>query len=261
MPVPYHDASALLASLDEDWRRHVETIGPCLLQPKPARDPYEALVRAIAYQQLHAKAGDAILGRLLALFTPGSFPRPEQILATDVAQLRSCGFSASKIATIQGIAQATLDAIVPDYTTARAMEDEALIERLISLRGVGRWTVEMLLIYSWSDQTSCRPMTLAYAKAIDGSRAWRNSLAASRWWRSAWPGALIGRWRRGICGGCPAARPCHRSSRASSLPQLIFSVHKLYLHRKSPVGASLLAKAVAWSPSIQLSRHKLSRLY
>lgn len=148
MPVPYHDASALLASLDEDWRRHVETIGPCLLQPKPARDPYEALVRAIAYQQLHAKAGDAILGRLLALFTPGSFPRPEQILATDVAQLRSCGFSAGKIATIQGIAQATLDAIVPDYATARAMEDEALIERLISLRGVGRWTVEMLLIYS-----------------------------------------------------------------------------------------------------------------
>lgn len=148
MPVPYHDASAWLANLDQDWRRHVEAIGPCLLQPKPARDPYEALVRAIAYQQLHAKAGDAILGRLLALFTPGSFPRPEQILATDFAQLRSCGFSAGKIATIQGIAQATLDGIVPDYATALAMDDEALIERLVSLRGVGRWTVEMLLIYS-----------------------------------------------------------------------------------------------------------------
>ncbi|SCW95285.1 DNA-3-methyladenine glycosylase [Pseudomonas sp. NFACC05-1] len=148
MPVPYHDASALLASLDEDWRRHVEAIGPCLLQPKPARDPYEALVRAIAYQQLHAKAGDAILGRLLALFPAQTFPHPRQILATDVAQLRGCGFSASKIATIQGIAQATLDGVVPDYATARAMEDEALIERLVSLRGVGRWTVEMLLIYS-----------------------------------------------------------------------------------------------------------------
>ncbi|WP_339478836.1 MULTISPECIES: DNA-3-methyladenine glycosylase family protein [unclassified Pseudomonas] len=148
MPAPYHDASALLASLDEDWQRHVEMIGPCLLQPKPARDPYEALVRAIAYQQLHAKAGDAILGRLLALFPTQTFPRPGQILATDVAQLRGCGFSASKIATIQGIAQATLDGIVPDYTTAWAMDDEVLIERLISLRGVGRWTVEMLLIYS-----------------------------------------------------------------------------------------------------------------
>ncbi|SFA88800.1 DNA-3-methyladenine glycosylase II [Pseudomonas sp. NFIX10] len=148
MPVPYHDASAFLANLDEDWRRHVVAIGPCLLQPKPARDPYEALVRAIAYQQLHAKAGDAILGRLLALFPAQTFPTPAQILATDIAQLRGCGFSASKIATIQGIAQAALDGVVPDFATARAMEDEALIERLVSLRGVGRWTVEMLLIYS-----------------------------------------------------------------------------------------------------------------
>ncbi|WP_335945784.1 DNA-3-methyladenine glycosylase [Pseudomonas sp. G166] len=148
MPVPYQAASTFLASLDEDWRRHVEATGPCLLQPKPARDPYEALVRAIAYQQLHAKAGDAILGRLLALFPAQTFPRPEQLLATDAAQIRGCGFSASKIATIQGIAQAALDGVVPDYATALAMEDEALIERLIALRGVGRWTVEMLLIYS-----------------------------------------------------------------------------------------------------------------
>ncbi|QHA83140.1 DNA-3-methyladenine glycosylase 2 family protein [Pseudomonas mediterranea] len=148
MPVPYHDASVFLASLDEDWRRHVETTGPCLLQPRPARDPYEVLVRAIAYQQLHAKAGDAIFGRLLALFPTQPFPRPEQILATDFEQLRGCGFSASKIATIQGIAQAALDGVVPDYPTALAMDDEALIERLVTLRGVGRWTVEMLLIYS-----------------------------------------------------------------------------------------------------------------
>ncbi|SEO09297.1 DNA-3-methyladenine glycosylase [Pseudomonas sp. NFACC39-1] len=148
MSVPYHDASTFLASLDEDWRRHVEMIGPCLLQPKPSRDPYEALVRAIAYQQLHAKAGDAILGRFLRLFPGATFPSPEQILATDTQQLRDCGFSASKIVTIQGIAQATLDAVVPDYVTALAMDDEALIERLITLRGIGRWTVEMLLIYS-----------------------------------------------------------------------------------------------------------------
>lgn len=148
MPVPYHDASVFLAGLDGDWRRHVEAIGPCLLQPKPAREPYEALVRAIAYQQLHAKAGDAILGRWLALFPTPGFPGPEQILATDVALMRGCGFSASKIATIRGIAQAALDGVVPDYATAQVMEDEALIQRLVTLRGVGRWTVEMLLIYS-----------------------------------------------------------------------------------------------------------------
>jgi DNA-3-methyladenine glycosylase II len=148
MNLPYHEASTFLANLDEDWRRHVESVGPCLLQPKPTREPYEALVRAIAYQQLHAKAGDAILGRLLALFAPAAFPDPRELLAIDGVLLRNCGFSASKIATLQSIAQATLDGVVPDYASARAMEDEALIERLVSLRGVGRWTVEMLLIYS-----------------------------------------------------------------------------------------------------------------
>lgn len=144
----FQAASDYLAALDDDWRRHISAVGPCLHQPHPARDPYESLVRAIAYQQLHAKAGDAIIGRLVGLFPGQSFPRPEQILASDFDALRSCGFSASKIATLQGIAQATLDGAVPDYATALAMDDEALIERLISLRGVGRWTVEMLLIYS-----------------------------------------------------------------------------------------------------------------
>jgi DNA-3-methyladenine glycosylase II len=142
MPDRYLPASEFLASIDDDWRRHIAAIGPCLHQPHSARDPYESLVRAIAYQQLHAKAGDAILGRLLALFASTAFPRPQQILATGFDQLRSCGFSASKIATIQGIAQATLDGVVPDYATALAMDDEALIERLITLRGVGRWTVD-----------------------------------------------------------------------------------------------------------------------
>lgn len=148
MPDLYQPASTFLASIDEDWQGHIAAIGPCLHQPHPTRDPYESLVRAIAYQQLHAKAGDAIVGRLRALFPLSTFPGPEQILATDFEHMRSCGFSASKIATIQGIAQATLNGVVPDYATALGMDDEALIERLITLRGVGRWTVEMLLIYS-----------------------------------------------------------------------------------------------------------------
>lgn len=148
MPDLYLPATEFLTAIDEDWARHVAAIGPCLHQPHPTRDPYESLVRAIAYQQLHAKAGDAILGRLLALFPAQAFPGPEQILATEFEQMRTCGFSARKIATLQGIAQATLDAVVPDYATALAMDEEALIERLTTLRGVGRWTVEMLLMYS-----------------------------------------------------------------------------------------------------------------
>ncbi|AKA24977.1 DNA-3-methyladenine glycosylase family protein [Pseudomonas chlororaphis] len=148
MPEPFFQARAFLAGLDADWARHVAAVGPCLHQAKPTREPYEALVRAIAYQQLHARAGDAILGRFLGLYGSGAFPSPAQILASDVEQLRACGFSASKIVTLRGIAEATLSGVVPDYATALAMDDEALIERLTRLRGIGRWTVEMLLIYS-----------------------------------------------------------------------------------------------------------------
>lgn len=144
----YRQAEQHLAALDPKWAAHVQAIGPCLHQPRPERDPYQALVRAIAYQQLHVKAGDAILGRFLALYPDCGFPDPEQVLATTPDQLRACGFSASKLATIQGIAKARQEGLVPDHEQAQALDDEQLIERLVSLRGVGRWTVEMLLIYT-----------------------------------------------------------------------------------------------------------------
>ena len=144
----YRQAETFLATLDDDWARHIAAIGPCRHAAKPAREPYEALMRAIAYQQLHAKAGDAILGRFLALYPAAAFPAPQQVLATDEAALRTCGFSGTKLATIRGIAQAALDGVVPTREQALSMPDEALIERLVTLRGVGRWTVEMLLIYT-----------------------------------------------------------------------------------------------------------------
>lgn len=78
MPDPLLEARAFLAGLDPDWARHVEAVGPCLHQAKPAREPCEALVRAIAYQQLHARAGDAILGRFLGLYGQGTFPSPNK---------------------------------------------------------------------------------------------------------------------------------------------------------------------------------------
>ncbi|MDF2489577.1 MAG: putative 3-methyladenine-DNA glycosylase [Pseudomonas sp.] len=144
----FDEATRFLAALDPDWDRHVAMVGPCLHRPTPGREPFEALVRAIAYQQLHPRAGDAILGRMLALFPEADFPTPAQLLASTPEALRACGFSANKLATIHGIAQARLDGVVPSREEALALSDEALIERLVSLRGVGRWTVEMLLIYS-----------------------------------------------------------------------------------------------------------------
>lgn len=144
----FRQAEQFLAALDPQWAAHIQAIGPCLHQPRPERDPYQALVRAIAYQQLHVKAGDAILGRFLALYPECDFPSPEQVLATTPEQLRACGFSANKLATIQGIAKARQQGLVPDHQLALTLDDEQLIERLVSLRGVGRWTVEMLLIYT-----------------------------------------------------------------------------------------------------------------
>lgn len=146
-PDAYRAATHYLASLDPDWARHIQATGPCLHRATPEREPYEALVRAIAYQQLHARAAEAILGRLLALFPGQPFPAPAQLLALSPEALRGCGFSASKLATLQGIAQASLQGIVPSRDEAQELSDDALIARLVTLRGVGRWTVEMLLIY------------------------------------------------------------------------------------------------------------------
>lgn len=146
-PDAYRAATHYLASLDPDWARHIQATGTCLHRATPEREPYEALVRAIAYQQLHARAAEAILGRLLALFPGQPFPAPAQLLALSPEALRGCGFSASKLATLQGIAQASLQGIVPSRDEAQELSDDALIARLVTLRGVGRWTVEMLLIY------------------------------------------------------------------------------------------------------------------
>lgn len=144
----YDDSVAFLSSHDDDWARLIELVGPCRHDPKAAREPYEALVRAIAYQQLTAKAGDAIIGRLKGLFDGRDFPTPEDLSAAEFDPLRACGFSGSKIATIKAIAQGTIDGLIPTRDVAVTMDDEALIERMVVIKGIGRWTVEMLLMYS-----------------------------------------------------------------------------------------------------------------
>jgi len=145
--LPHDTPEAFLARIDADWARHVARTGPCGHATKPAREPYEALIRAVAYQQLHVRAGDAILARLLALYG-GAFPTPAQLLDTDPALQRQCGYSARKIDTLRDIAAAAQDGTVPTLQEARGLADEALIERLVTLKGVGRWTVEMFLIYT-----------------------------------------------------------------------------------------------------------------
>lgn len=144
----YDDAVVFLRNLDSDWAGLIAHVGPCLHDPKAAREPYEALVRAIGYQQLTAKAGDAIIARLKALYPEAAFPTPGHILAADFDTLRACGFSAAKIATIKAIAQGALSGLIPPREVASTMNDEELIARIVTIKGIGRWTVEMLLMYS-----------------------------------------------------------------------------------------------------------------
>jgi len=126
----------------------IQRVGPPRLDVQRQRSPYEALVRAIAHQQLHGRAAQAILARFSALYPGCEFPEPAQVLATDDPVLRGCGFSGSKIAAIRDICVKTLDGTVPSRRASVRLSDDVLIERLTTIRGVGRWTVEMLLIFT-----------------------------------------------------------------------------------------------------------------
>lgn len=146
-PNPHKIATDFLANIDADWAQLIKTVGVCTFVPELEEAPYASLVSAIAYQQLHPKAGDAILARFLDLYAK-KFPTPAQILATEFDVLRACGFSGRKIETIYGIANAAQSGLVPDRSAAEKLSDEALIERLVTLKGIGRWTVEMFLMFT-----------------------------------------------------------------------------------------------------------------
>ena len=136
-----------LSRVDPVMKRLIRLLGPCTLEPRVGRSPFESLARAIAYQQLHDKAAESILKRFIALFPGRRFPRPEELLAIDTAAIRRAGFSRAKVAALRDLAAKALDGTVPSGRVVRALEDEAIIERLIAVRGIGRWTVEMLLIF------------------------------------------------------------------------------------------------------------------
>jgi DNA-3-methyladenine glycosylase II len=124
-------------------RRH----GPCGLAPH-GRSPYEALMRAIAHQQLNGRAAETILGRFVALFPNGRFPAPAVVLAARVTTIRRAGFSRAKVRALKDIARHALKGTVPTRRACHRLGDDEMIERLTEIHGVGRWTVEMLLIFT-----------------------------------------------------------------------------------------------------------------
>lgn len=115
---------------------------------KPARGvrPFDALAESIAYQQLSGKAAATIWGRVRALF-PGKHLDPHLVLKMPDRKLRAAGLSRSKVAGLKDLAAKTIDGTVPSARALAKLSDEEIIERLIAVRGIGRWTVEMLLLF------------------------------------------------------------------------------------------------------------------
>jgi DNA-3-methyladenine glycosylase II len=141
------DPAQHLTEVDPVMRRLIREVGSYGLQANVRRPPFEILARAIANQQLNGAAAESILRRLVALFPGRKFPTPDDLLTASEDDLRSVGFSRAKVAALRDLAAKTLDGTVPLARVIRKLDDDAIITRLTQVRGVGRWTVEMLLIF------------------------------------------------------------------------------------------------------------------
>ena len=141
------EAHEYLSKRCKIMRRLIRTHGPCTIAIDTTMTPFQALVRAVAHQQLNGTAAETILRRFRALFPSKRFPSAKQLADVSDEALRGAGFSWAKIASLRDIAAKTIDGTIPGSRAIRAMPDAEIIERLTQTRGVGRWTVEMLLIF------------------------------------------------------------------------------------------------------------------
>jgi DNA-3-methyladenine glycosylase II len=136
-----------LSAVDPVMKRLIAATGPFAIETREEHSPFESLARAIAHQQLNGKAAQSILNRFVSTCGRGVFPDPDGLLALEDKALRASGFAFSKIAALRDLAAKTLSGIVPVREHLHALSDLEIIERLTAVRGIGRWTVEMLLMF------------------------------------------------------------------------------------------------------------------
>ncbi len=142
------DALRHLRRCDPVMAQLIRRAGPYAVKPERGVGAYEALVQAVAHQQLTGRAARTILGRFYALYGDDCCPEPAKLVETPDEALRGCGFSRAKSASLKDIAAKTLDGTIPARRALAHMKNESIIERLIEARGVGRWTVEMFLMFT-----------------------------------------------------------------------------------------------------------------
>ncbi len=147
--LPYDGAraAATLAERDERLARLIERAGPFRLTLESMHSPFASLAEAIIHQQLTGKAARTILVRFRALVPGARAPSPQAVLTLPMEKLRGAGLSRAKAAALHDLAAKVLDGTVPSLAALQLMDDDAIVERLVRVRGVGRWTVEMFLIF------------------------------------------------------------------------------------------------------------------
>jgi len=147
-PFDVQAAAAHVARRDRALGRLIREVGPCRLEIAARQSPYEALAESIVYQQLAGRAAAAIYSRFCASFGSRRCPRPEKVVAAPLESLRAVGLSKSKATALQHLAEMTLEKRIPTRTQAARLPDDELIDKLTEVRGVGRWTAEMFLIFT-----------------------------------------------------------------------------------------------------------------
>lgn len=136
-----------LIRVDASLATVIDAAGPCRLKPDLDQSAFEALVEAVCHQQLTGKAAQTILGRIKALHPHRAFPTADDLLRTPEDSLRGAGLSRAKVAAVKDISAKALDGTIPEPEQLHRLTDDEIVERLTTIRGVGRWTVEMLLIF------------------------------------------------------------------------------------------------------------------
>jgi len=147
LPFDHVEAHAHLSRSDKPLAALIERVGAFAFKLDECDSVYESLLEAIMHQSIAGKAAQAIYARIKALGTNGNCPTPEELLRVSTRTLRKCGLSKAKVASVRDLAQKTIDGVVPTLAEAEKMSDQELVDRLVSVRGIGAWTVEMFLIF------------------------------------------------------------------------------------------------------------------
>jgi DNA-3-methyladenine glycosylase II len=203
MKLPYDPEEAVRTLTDADpvMAGLIERAGPLRMEYRAVRTPFEALTRAIIYQQLSGKAAATIYGRVEALFPDGGLHDPALVRDTPDEALRAAGMSRAKVAAVKDLAAKTLEGVVPGLEAFHTMDDAEVIARLITVRGIGTWTAEMFLfrlgrpdVFPVTDLGVRRGFMLAYGHAdlpepsrlLAHGERWRPFRSAASWylWRA-----------------------------------------------------------------------------